>query len=32
MNMARVDLILFALFLVTTSVPLGITYTLLLAR
>jgi hypothetical protein len=32
MNMARIDLILFALFLVTTSLPLGITYTLLLAR
>src|ERR1700736_2523233 len=30
MNMARIDLILFALFLVTTSLPLGITYTLLL--
>jgi hypothetical protein len=32
MNMARIDLILFASFLVTTSLPLGITYTLLLAR
>jgi hypothetical protein len=30
--MARVDLILFALTLVTTSLPLGVTYTLLLAR
>jgi hypothetical protein len=32
MNMARIDLILFASFLVTTSLPLGLTYTLLLAR
>jgi hypothetical protein len=30
--MDRIDLILFALSLVTTSLPLGITYTLLLAR
>jgi hypothetical protein len=30
--MARIDLILFALILVTTSLPLGITYTMLLAR
>jgi hypothetical protein len=29
---ARIDLILFALFLVTTSLPLGIMYTLLMAR
>jgi hypothetical protein len=32
MTMARIDLILFALSLVTTGLPLGITYTLLLAR
>jgi hypothetical protein len=30
--MARIDLILFGLSLVTTSLPLGVTYTLLLAR
>jgi hypothetical protein len=30
--MDRIDLILFALTLVTPSLPLGITYTLLLAR
>jgi hypothetical protein len=30
--MDRIDLILFTLSLVTTSLPLGITYTLLLAR
>jgi len=30
--MARIDLILFALSLVTTGLPLGITYTTLLAR
>ena len=30
--MARIDLILFALSLVTTRLPLGVTYTLLLAR
>ena len=30
--MERIDLILFALSLVATNLPLGITYTLLLAR
>ena len=30
--MARIDLILLALSLVTTSLPLGVTYTLLQAR
>jgi hypothetical protein len=30
--MDRIDLILFALSLVTMSLPLGVTYTLLLAR
>jgi hypothetical protein len=30
--MTRIDLIVFALSLVTTSLPLGIRYTLLLAR
>jgi hypothetical protein len=30
--MDRIDLIVFALSLVTSSLPLGITYTLLLAR
>ena len=30
--MARIDLILFALSLVTSSLPLGITYAALLAR
>ena len=30
--MARIDLLLFALSLVTMSLPLGVTYTLLLAR
>jgi hypothetical protein len=30
--MTRIDLILFALFLVTANLPLGITYTTLLAR
>jgi hypothetical protein len=30
--MVRIDLILFALSVVTTSLPLGITYMLLLAR
>ena len=32
MSMDRIDLILFALSLVTMSLPLGVTYTLLLAR
>ena len=32
MNVTRIDLILFALSLVTTDLPLGITYTTLLAR
>ena len=32
LNMTRIDLILFALSLVTTSLPLGITYAMLLAR
>ena len=32
MNMTRIDLILFALSLVTTGLPLGITYTTLLTR
>jgi hypothetical protein len=32
LNMTRIDLILFALSLVTTGLPLGITYTTLLAR
>lgn len=30
--MARIDLILFVMSFVTTSLPLGITYALLLAR
>ena len=30
--MARIDLILFAVSLATMSLPIGITYTLLLAR